>query len=62
MTTPYIFPSENGLRMETRELNYGRLKVRAMGQSFAFNLSPYSQNQLAKRDIGIYLKKKQEHG
>ena len=49
MTTPYIFPSENGLRMETRELNYGRLKVRAMGQSFAFNLSPYSQNQLAKR-------------
>ena len=49
MTTPYIFPSENGLRMETRELNYGRLKVRAMGQSFAFNLSPYSQNQLAKK-------------
>ena len=41
--TPYIFPSENGLRCDTRELRYGDHLLR--GQ-FHFGLSRYSQRQL----------------
>lgn len=47
MSTPYIFPSENGLRMKTQSLTYGSLQVTAENADFAFNISPYSQKQLS---------------
>lgn len=43
MYTPYVFPSENGLRCGTRELNYGLHQWRG---DFQFNISRYSQQQL----------------
>ncbi len=43
MYTPYLFPSENGLRCGTRELNYGPHQWRG---DFQFNISRYSQQQL----------------
>ena len=43
MYTPYVFPSENGLRCGTRELNYGPHQWRG---DFQFNISRYSQQQL----------------
>ncbi len=44
MHTPYIFPSDNGLRCETRELTIGGLRFRG---DFQFNVSRYSQQMLA---------------
>lgn len=41
--TPYVFPSENGLRCRTRELSYGAHCWRG---DFQFNISRYSQKQL----------------
>ncbi|KFC08768.1 beta-galactosidase [Trabulsiella guamensis ATCC 49490] len=41
--TPYVFPSENGLRCDTRELHYG---VHHLQGAFHFGLSRYSQRQL----------------
>ncbi|MGY2926493.1 beta-galactosidase/beta-glucuronidase [Ewingella americana] len=41
--TPYVFPSENGLRGETRELDYAGWKLRG---HFHFGLSRYSLRQL----------------
>lgn len=43
MYTPYVFPSENGLRCGTRELRYGDHQWRG---DFQFNISRYSQKQL----------------
>ena len=43
MYTPYVFPSENGLRCGTRELRYGDHLWRG---DFQFNISRYSQKQL----------------
>ena len=43
MYTPYVFPSENGLRCGTRELRYGEHLWRG---DFQFNISRYSQKQL----------------
>lgn len=43
MYTPYVFPSENGLRCETRELCYGSHRWQG---NFQFNISRYSQKQL----------------
>jgi len=43
MYTPYVFPTENGLRGGTRELNYGGWKLSG---SFHFGVSRYSQQQL----------------
>nr|AWC67556.1 ELAV-LacZ fusion [Drosophila melanogaster] len=43
MYTPYVFPSENGLRCGARELNYGPHQWRG---DFQFNISRYSQQQL----------------
>ncbi|WP_058909884.1 beta-galactosidase [Entomohabitans teleogrylli] len=45
MYTPYVFPSENGLRCDTRWLRYGNHQWRG---GFAFNISRYSQQQLAR--------------
>ena len=41
--TPYIFPSENGLRCDTRALRYG---AHQLNGRFHFSLSRYSQQQL----------------
>ena len=41
--TPYIFPTENGLRGETRQLDYGTHRWQG---NFHFGLSRYSQQQL----------------
>ena len=43
--TPYVFPSENGLRCATRQLGYGSHQWQG---DFQFNLSRYSQQQLAE--------------
>ncbi|CSC23995.1 beta-D-galactosidase [Vibrio cholerae] len=43
--TPYIFPSENGLRCDTRQLQVGALVVEG---HFHFSLSRYSQTMLDK--------------
>ncbi len=45
MHTPYIFPSENGLRCDVKELQIGTLEV--VGQ-FHFGVSRYSQKNLAQ--------------
>lgn len=42
--TPYVFPTDNGLRCDTRQLQLGELVVE--GQ-FHFSVSRYSQQQLA---------------
>ncbi|PVZ79476.1 beta-galactosidase [Serratia sp. S1B] len=41
--TPYIFPTENGLRCNTRQLNFGYWQWQG---DFHFGLSRYSQQQL----------------
>ncbi|ACS85063.1 glycoside hydrolase family 2 TIM barrel [Musicola paradisiaca Ech703] len=43
MHTPYIFPSENGLRCDTEELNYGDWTIDG---DFHFGIGRYSQQQL----------------
>lgn len=43
MHTPYIFPSENGLRCHTKKLNYGHW---ALTGHFHFGISRYSTQQL----------------
>lgn len=47
MHTPYIFPTENGLRGGTRELNWGGWQVEG---NFAFSVMPYSTQQLMETD------------
>ena len=42
--TPYVFPTDNGLRCDTRQLRLGELDIRGR---FHFSLSRYSQQQLA---------------
>ncbi|MDG4981426.1 beta-galactosidase [Lactococcus lactis] len=56
MSTPYIFPSENGLRMKVKRLSYGDLCVQT-NQEFAFNIGLYSPKQLRERDHWHLLKK-----
>ncbi|KAA8997784.1 beta-galactosidase [Affinibrenneria salicis] len=41
--TPYVFPTENGMRCDTRRLEYGAHRWRG---HFHFNISRYSQRQL----------------
>ncbi|NIY46365.1 beta-galactosidase [Cedecea colo] len=43
MYTPYVFPTENGLRCDTQSLEYGENLWRG---KFHFNISRYSQRQL----------------
>lgn len=43
MHTPYIFPTENGLRCNTRTLNYGHWRITG---NFHFGISRYSTEQL----------------
>ena len=44
--TPYIFPSENGLRTAVTRLRFGQHDIQGL-QPLAFNLSQYSPQQLA---------------
>lgn len=44
--TPYIFPSENGLRTQVSELNYGNIEIIAKNKPISFNIGRYSQKQL----------------
>jgi beta-galactosidase len=43
MYTPYVFPTENGLRCDTQQLEYGDNVWRG---NFHFNISRFSQQQL----------------
>ncbi|RRZ89345.1 beta-galactosidase [Erwinia sp. 198] len=47
MSTPYIFPTENGLRCDTKALDWGRWHVAG---DFHFSVQPYSTAQLMKTD------------
>ncbi|MDN6900541.1 beta-galactosidase [Oenococcus sicerae] len=49
--TPYIFPSENGLRSAVDQLTIANYHIYSLHkQKFAFNLSRYSQSQLRRVD------------
>lgn len=48
MTTPYIFPTENGLRCDNKALDWGRWHV--AGKRFHFSVQPYSTTQLMETD------------
>ncbi|MGX4593695.1 beta-galactosidase [Leuconostoc sp. JNUCC 76] len=45
--TPYVFPSENGLRTEVAYLKFDHYVIRALERRFSFNLSRFSQEQLS---------------
>ncbi|WP_313120016.1 beta-galactosidase [Atlantibacter hermannii] len=47
MHTPYIFPTENGLRCDTRQLQWGQWHVEG---DFHFSLQPYGTEQLTRVD------------
>ncbi|HBT4716028.1 TPA: DUF4981 domain-containing protein [Klebsiella quasipneumoniae subsp. quasipneumoniae] len=47
MTTPYIFPTENGLRCDTQALDWGRWHVSG---HFHFSVQPWSTRQLMETD------------
>ena len=46
MHTPYIFPSENGLRTEVRCVQLGQLAVEHLDADLAFSVSEYGVDQL----------------
>lgn len=60
--TPYIFPSENGLRTGVSQLQFGQHDLQSP-TTVAFNLSPYSPQQLSqtthrhllKPEAGVWL-------
>ena len=54
--TPYVFPSENGSRGGTRELNYADWQLRG---DFAFGLGRYSLRQLMETSHRHLLKEEQ---
>lgn len=47
MTTPYIFPTENGLRCDNKALDWGRWHVAG---NFHFSVQPYGTTQLMETD------------
>ena len=47
MTTPYIFPTENGLRCDNKALDWGRWHVAG---DFHFSVQPYSTAQLMETE------------
>ncbi|HFK3785587.1 TPA: beta-galactosidase [Klebsiella oxytoca] len=53
MTTPYIFPTENGLRCDSKTLDWGRWHV---GGNFHFSVQPYGTTQLMKTDHWHWMK------
>ncbi|MCX8957693.1 beta-galactosidase [Erwinia psidii] len=57
LCTPYVFPSENGLRGGTRELTFGAITVTG---DFHFSLNRYSLEQL--RDVSHRHQLREEEG
>jgi len=57
MHTPYIFPTDNGLRCDTRELEFGPHQLQG---HFHFSLSRYGQQQL--REVTHHHKLREEPG
>lgn len=53
MTTPYIFPTENGLRCDSKTLDWGRWHV---GGNFHFSVQPYGTTQLMGTDHWHWMK------
>lgn len=53
MTTPYIFPTENGLRCDSKTLDWGRWHV---GGNFHFSVQPYGTTQLMETDHWHWMK------
>ncbi|HBM3184435.1 TPA: beta-galactosidase [Klebsiella oxytoca] len=53
MTTPYIFPTENGLRCDSKTLDWGRWNV---GGNFHFSVQPYGTTQLMETDHWHWMK------
>ncbi len=53
MTTPYIFPTENGLRCDNKALDWGRWHVAG---DFHFSVQPYSTTQLTETDHWHWMK------
>ncbi|MBJ2064659.1 beta-galactosidase [Serratia odorifera] len=47
MVTPYVFPTENGLRCDTRELNWAGWHIDGL---FHFSIMPYGSKQLMEVD------------
>lgn len=66
MTTPYIFPTENGLRCDTRQLRLGAWQIAG---NFHFSAGRYSTTQLAaashwhlmQAESGVWLNLDAEH-
>ena len=54
MHTPYIFPTDNGLRCDCSRLELGNMKI---GGHFHFSVSQYGQDQLAHATHTYELKK-----
>ena len=46
MQTPYIFPSENGLRCDAQLAQVGRVQVERVKDSFAFSVSDFGVESL----------------
>ena len=46
MQTPYIYPSENGLRCDVRQIQVGAVQVERVHNEFAFTVSDYGVNNL----------------
>ena len=53
MTTPYIIPTENGLRCDSKTLDWGRWHV---GGNFHFSVQPYGTTQLMETDHWHWMK------
>lgn len=53
MATPYIFPTENGLRCDNKALDWGRWHVAG---NFHFSVHPYSTGQLMETDHWHWMK------
>ena len=53
--TPYIYPSDNGLRTDVSRLELGEGNARVLGH-FHFSVSPYGQDQLKRASHTYQLK------
>ena len=46
MQTPYIFPSENGLRCDVQLAQIGQVQIERLRESFAFSVSDFGVDSL----------------
>jgi beta-galactosidase len=69
MYTPYIFPSENGLRTDVSSVLVANQRIRAVGKPFAMSVSEYAPDMVStathrtalQKDAGIWLTIDGEH-